>query len=64
MPKKPTTNRFQPIQSFTAALLYSTNKRELSHDAAKQLREAVNSIAGMFEKAEGDKASTYRKNWL
>lgn len=47
-----------------AAKLCSTNKREVNPQAAKQLREAVDAIAEMFERAEGDKASTYRKNWL
>lgn len=47
-----------------ATKLCSKNKREVNADAAKQLREAVNEIAEMFKKAEGDKASTYRKEWL
>jgi nickel superoxide dismutase len=47
-----------------ATKLCSTNKREVSRDAAKQLRASVDTIADMFEKAEGDKASVYRKNWL
>lgn len=47
-----------------ATKLCSQVKREINADAAKQLREAVNEIAQMFEKAEGDKASSHRKKWL
>ena len=47
-----------------ATKLCSKNKREVNADTAKQLREAVNEIAEMFEKAEGDNASAYRKEWL
>lgn len=44
--------------------LCSKNKREVNSGAAKQLRDAVNEIAEIFEKAEGDKAIKERKEWL
>ena len=47
-----------------ATKLCSTNKREISAKHAKELREAVEEIAEMFKKAEGDKAAKYRQNWL
>ena len=47
-----------------ATKLCSTNKREVSLKQAAELRKAVEEIAEMFKKAEGDAASTYRQNWL
>ena len=47
-----------------ATKLCSANKREISAESAKSLREAVEEIAEMFKKAEGKGASTYRQNWL
>lgn len=47
-----------------AAKLCSQNKREVNTDAAAALREAVAQISTMFAEAEGEKAKTYRREWL
>lgn len=47
-----------------AAKLCSQNKREVNTDAAKALREAVQHISTIFAEAEGEKAKTYRREWL
>ncbi|MBI2463190.1 MAG: superoxide dismutase, Ni [Candidatus Spechtbacteria bacterium] len=46
------------------AKLCSQNKREVNIKAARELRAAVDEIAEMFKKAEGDKAVTKRQEWL
>ncbi|OGZ61841.1 MAG: superoxide dismutase, Ni [Candidatus Spechtbacteria bacterium RIFCSPLOWO2_01_FULL_46_10] len=47
-----------------AAKLCSVNKRDVNLEAANQLRGKVNEISKMFQAAEGEKASNYRKEWL
>lgn len=47
-----------------ALKLCSANKREVSLEHAKELREAVDEIAKMFKKAEGEHAQEHRKEWL
>ena len=47
-----------------ATKLCSQNKREVSEEAAKELRDAVGAISAMFAEAEGEKAKTYRSEWL
>lgn len=47
-----------------AAKLCSKNKREINLEAASTLRKAVEEIAEVFEKAEGDTAKTYRQKLL
>lgn len=47
-----------------AAKLCSQNKREVNAEAAKKLCEAVDEIAEMFKKAEGEKAVVKRQEWL
>ena len=49
---------------WNAAKLCSTNKQEVSAEAAKELRETVDKINEMFKKAEGDRAMTKRQRLL
>ena len=47
-----------------AAKLCSKNKREVNPEAASALRKAVEEIAEMFEKVEGENAKRYRQELL